>query len=123
DALVSMSAPYFFAGAAGAAAAGAAGAAAAPAPMPPPGGHFGAMGASAVRLPAAEWLLKMRVSANSPSLCPTMFSVTYTGTCVLPLCTARVGPTKSGTIVERRDQVLIGRLSLPPRALSTFAIR
>ena len=27
----------------------------------------------------------MRVSANSPSLCPTIWSVTYTGTCCLPL--------------------------------------
>src|SRR5712671_1691821 len=49
-----------------------------------------------------------------------MFSVTYTGMCCLPLCTAIVRPTKSGTIVERRDQVLIGRLSLVLRALSTF---
>ena len=65
----------------------------------------------------------MRVSANSPSLWPTMFSVTYTGMCCLPLCTAIVRPTKSGTMVERRDQVLIGRLSLPARALSTLAIR
>src|SRR6185369_8970456 len=76
-----------------------------------------------VRLPAAEWLLKMRVIANSPSLCPTMFSVTYTAMCYLPLCTAIVRPTKSGTMVERRDQVLIGRLSLVLRALSTFAWR
>jgi hypothetical protein len=30
---------------------------------------------------------------------------------------------KSGTMVERRDQVLMGRLSLPLRALSTFAMR
>ncbi len=52
-----------------------------------------------------------------------MFSVTYTGMCCLPLCTAIVRPTKSGTMVERRDQVLIGRLSLPARALSTFAMR
>src|SRR5688500_3540447 len=43
--------------------------------------------------------------------------------CWRPLCTAMVKPTKSGTMVERRDQVLIGRLSLPARALSTFAIR
>ena len=41
-----------------------------------------------------------------------MFSVMYTGTCCLPLCTAIVRPTKSGRIVERRDQVLIGFLSL-----------
>src|SRR2546421_6984739 len=65
----------------------------------------------------------MRVIANSPSLCPTMFSVTYTGMCCLPLCTAIVSPTKSGTMVERLDQVLIGRLSFEPRAASTFFIR
>jgi hypothetical protein len=52
-----------------------------------------------------------------------MFSVTYTGMCVFPLCTAIVRPTKSGTMVERRDQVLIGRLSLVLRAFSTLAIR
>src|SRR6056297_3059288 len=28
-----------------------------------------------------EWLLKVRVWANSPSLCPTMFSEMSTGTC------------------------------------------
>src|SRR6185436_4747899 len=111
---------YFLAGAAGAAGAAAAGAAA---PGALGGGDLPAIAASAVRLPAAEWLLKMRVSANSPSLCPTMFSVTYTGMCCLPLCTASVSPTKSGITVERRDQVLIGRLSLPPRALSTFCMR
>src|SRR3954469_17761125 len=42
---------------------------------------------------------------NSPSLCPTMFSVTYTGMNFLPLCTATVCPTNSGVMVERRDQV------------------
>ena len=56
--------------------------------------------------------MNVRVSANSPSLWPTMFSVMYTGTCCLPLCTAIVRPMKSGRIVERRDQVLIGFLSL-----------
>src|SRR5690242_3306928 len=40
--------------------------------------------------------------------------------CCLPLCTAIVSPTKSGRMVERRDQVLIGRLSLALRAVSTF---
>src|SRR5256885_6686095 len=115
---------YFFPPGAGAAAAGAAAAgAAAPGALAPGGPRRSPPTASSVRLPTAEWLLKMRVRANSPSLCPTMFSVTYTGTCCLPLCTAIVRPMKSGTIVERRDQVLIGRLSLPPRALSTFAIR
>src|SRR5580765_247873 len=40
--------------------------------------------------------------------------------CCLPLCTAIVSPTNSGVIVERRDHVLIGRLSLVARAASTF---
>src|SRR5688500_12686822 len=43
--------------------------------------------------------------------------------CCLPLCTAIVSPTKSGRMVERRDQVLIGRLSLVARAVSTFFMR
>src|SRR6185295_14741394 len=116
---------HFFpgAGAAAAAAAGAAAAGAAAAPGAPGGPRRSPPTASSVRLPTAEWLLKMRVSANSPSLWPTMFSVTYTGTCCLPLCTAMVRPTKSGMIVERRDQVLIGRLSLVLRAFSTLASR
>src|SRR5258708_16605059 len=127
-ALVSMAAiPYFLAAGAGAAvlaAAPAAGAVAgAAAPGAPGGPRRSPPTASSVRLPTAEWLLKMRVIANSPSLCPTMFSVTYTGMCCLPLCTAIVRPTKSGTIVERRDQVLIGRLSLVLRALSAFVVR
>src|SRR6185437_744485 len=52
-----------------------------------------------------------------------MFSDTYTGMSCLPLCTAIVRPTKSGVIVERRDQVLIGFLSLTARAASTFLLR
>src|SRR3989338_705118 len=64
--------------------------------------------------------LKVRVSENSPSLCPTMFSDMYTGICCLPLCTAIVRPTNSGSTVERRDQVLTGRLSLAARTDSTF---
>src|SRR6266446_4862606 len=82
-----------------------------------------AAAASRSFLSAIPWLLKMRVSANSPSLCPTMFSEMYTGTCCLPLWTAMVSPTKSGRIVERRDQVLIGRLSLAARAAPTFFTR
>src|SRR5581483_3233681 len=39
-----------------------------------------AAGAAAFLSPAV-WPLKMRVAANSPSLCPTMFSLTSTGTC------------------------------------------
>ena len=67
--------------------------------------------------------MNVRVSANSPSLWPTIWSVTYTGTCCLPLCTAIVRPMNSGRIVERRDQVLIGFLSLVAAAFSTLAIR
>src|SRR5450631_2855559 len=52
-----------------------------------------------------ECPLNCRVKLNSPSLCPTMFSVTYTGINFLPLCTAIVCPTISGIIVERRDHV------------------
>ena len=52
--------------------------------------------------------LNVRVSENSPSRWPTMFSVTNTGLKILPLCTANVSPTKSGVIIDRRDQVLIG---------------
>src|SRR3569832_1744480 len=52
-----------------------------------------------------------------------MFSDTYTGTCCLPLCTAIVRPMKSGMIVERRDHVLIGFLSLVACAASTFFIK
>ena len=51
--------------------------------------------------------LKVRVGENSPSLCPTMFSVTKTGIKRRPLCTPKVKPTKSGETIERRDQVLI----------------
>src|SRR5258707_8254645 len=43
--------------------------------------------------------------------------------CCLPLWTAIVSPTKSGRIVERRDHVLIGRLSLEAWAASTFCMR
>src|SRR5258706_14208106 len=43
--------------------------------------------------------------------------------CCLPLWTAMVRPTKSGRTVERRDQVLIGRLSLAACAVSTFFMR
>src|SRR4030095_11654526 len=43
--------------------------------------------------------------------------------CCLPLWTAIVRPTPSGVIVARRDQVLIGFLSLTARAASTFFSR
>lgn len=52
--------------------------------------------------------LKIRVGANSPSLWPTIFSVTKVGINVLPLWTWKVCPTKSGVMVDFRDHVLIG---------------
>src|SRR5919112_1232979 len=41
-----------------------------------------------------------------------MFSVTYTGMNLFPLCTAKVCPTKSGITVLARDHVLTTRFSL-----------
>src|SRR5215471_17192962 len=54
---------------------------------------------------SAEWPEKVRVGANSPSLWPTMFSVTNAWMNFRPLCTAKVCPTNSGRMVDRRDQV------------------
>ena len=65
--------------------------------------------------------LNWRVGANSPSLWPTMFSVTYTGMNFRPLCTAMVCPTISGITVERRDQVLMTFFSPPRFMTSTFS--
>src|SRR5271157_718113 len=70
-----------------------------------------------------EWPLNERVRLNSPSLWPTMFSVTYTGINFFPLCTASVCPTISGTTVERRDQVRSTFFSLREFMPSTRAIR
>src|SRR5580692_8840880 len=52
-----------------------------------------------------------------------MFSDTSTGMCWRPLCTAMVRPTMSGTIIERRDQVLMGLRSLRAAATWTFLAR
>ena len=70
-----------------------------------------------------EWPLNWRVKLNSPSLWPTMFSVTYTGINFLPLCTAMVWPTISGMMVERRDQVRSTFFSLREFMPSTRACR
>jgi len=89
----------------------------------PPGILPGA-GLAAVSVAALmEWPLKMRVALNSPSLWPTMFSVTYTGMNFFPLCTAIVCPTISGTTVERRDQVRITFFSLRAFIPSTLVIK
>ena len=52
-----------------------------------------------------------------------MFSVTYTGMNLFPLCTAKVCPTNSGSTVLARDQVLITRFSFLAFIASTFFIR
>ena len=62
----------------------------------------------------------VRVGANSPSLCPTMFSVMKSGTCLLPSCTAIVNPKKSGIIVDARDHVRTVVLEPLRLAASTF---
>src|SRR5436309_12758169 len=58
------------------------------------------------------WPRNVRVGANSPSLWPTIASVTNTGTCLRPSCTAIVWPTISGKTVEVRDQVRTMRFEL-----------
>src|SRR5207237_4302759 len=77
---------------------------------------LGGLGSHQVRFTSAlrspEWPRKVRVGANSPSLCPTICSVTNTGTCLRPSWTAIVCPTISGKIVDARDQVRIIRVSL-----------
>src|SRR4051794_40308099 len=52
-----------------------------------------------------------------------MFSVTKTGLKTLPLWTLNVSPTKSGVIIDRRDQVLIGCLDLVSFAFTILSIR
>ncbi len=47
-----------------------------------------------------------------------MFSVQYTGMNLWPLWTAKVSAIMSGVIIERRDQVLMMRLS-PERGCGT----
>src|ERR1700686_113439 len=106
--MVPLALAYF---AAGAAAAGAA-------PMP---GPVAAPGALAFLSPVWPW--KVRVGANSPSLWPTMFSVTNTGMNLRPLWTAKVCPTRSGTMVLRRDHVLTTFFALERFISSTFLMR
>src|SRR5580692_1066254 len=85
---------------------------------PPPAGAAPAAFSSAA---FTAWPLKVRVGANSPSLCPIICSVTYTGINFLPLCTAIVCPIMSGTIVERRDHVFTTFFSLRVFSASTLS--
>src|SRR5688572_18363264 len=96
---------YFLAGAA------AAGAAPGPAAL--------AASISLVSLPPWRW--NLRVGANSPRRCPTMFSTTMTGVCWRPLWTPIVNPTISGVMTEARDHVLMTVLS-PAFSLETFSM-
>src|ERR1700736_929205 len=96
---------------------GAAGAAPPPAPPAAPGATPAAFSNAAF----TAWPLNVRVGENSPSLCPIICSVTYTGINFFPLCTAMVCPIISGTIVERRDHVLITFFSLRVFRPSTFS--
>src|SRR5258708_37400138 len=52
-----------------------------------------------------------------------MFSVTYTGMNLLPVCSANVWPTKSGSTVLERDQVLITFFEPAVFCASTFFTR
>ena len=88
-------------------------------PPPPPAPPAPAPTVAAFSATFVVWPLNSRVGANSPSLCPTMFSVTYTGMNFFPLCTASVCPTISGITVERRDQVLMTFFS-PPRFITSI---
>src|SRR5262249_11061856 len=67
------------------------------------------------------WPLNVRVGANSPSLCPTMSSVTYSLMKARPLWIAKFLPTNSGTIVHARAQVLIGSRLPDVSARATFS--
>lgn len=69
-----------------------------------------------------EWARKTRVKENSQSLCPTISSVTNTGTCCFPLWTPNVCPTNSGAIIHDRDQVLITLFLPEVLSASTFLI-
>src|SRR5690242_13283198 len=101
---------------------GAAGAAPPPAGAPPGAAPLaGAAPAAFSSAALTAWPLKVRVGENSPSLCPIICSVTYTGMNFLPLCTAMVWPIISGTIVERRDQVFTTFFSLRVFSPSTFS--
>src|SRR6202048_3912188 len=93
---------------------------------PPAAGAAPPAGAAPAALSSAAftaWPLNVRVGENSPSLCPIICSVTYTGMNFLPLCTAMVWPIISGTIVERRDQVFTTFFSLRVFRPSTFSRR
>ena len=69
-------------------------------------------------LPACP--LNVRVGANSPKRCPTIFSVMYTGMNLFPLCTATVWPTKSGEITDALAQVLTTDFLLVSFIANTF---
>src|SRR5262245_33367304 len=77
------------------------------------GAAAGAAAAAAAAFLPPLWPLNVRVGANSPSLWPTMSSVTNTRPNWRPLWTRKVWLTNSGTIVQSRAQVLIGSRFMP----------
>src|SRR5690606_363913 len=76
-----------------------------------------------LRRSSLTWLRKVRGGANSPSLWPIIASVMNTGTCLRPSCTAIVCPSMSGTIMERRDHVLMTFLVPFSFCTATFLAR
>jgi len=69
-----------------------------------------------------ECPLNVRVSENSPSLCPTISSVTNTLLKIFPLWTIKVNPTNSGIIVHLLAQVFIGSREPEASFICTFLI-
>jgi hypothetical protein len=61
--------------------------------------------------------------AGECELAELVASLTKTGTCLRPSCTAIVCPSMSGVIMERRDQVLMTFLEPFSLATSTFLSR
>src|SRR5262249_10112991 len=87
-------------------------------------GHGLGASAGAAATPATfslvTWPRNVRVAANSPSLCPTVFSVTYLRTSRRPSWTAIVWPTICGKMVLARLQVRMTFLSPRWFIASTF---
>ena len=82
--------------------------------------YLAAPAAAALALPPL-CPLNVRVGANSPSLWPTMSSVTYSFMKTLPLWMAKFLPMNSGTIVQARAHVLMASRAPPAFIRSTLA--
>src|SRR2546429_839550 len=83
------------------------------------GGASAAAAASASRScaePLALWPRNNRVAANSPSLCPTMFSVMYTGMNLFPLCTFFFSSRRRHAMFRRDGSSVVCSSDLLPPA-------